>query len=73
MGGARPPISLFVSRDDGALSLSKTIWGDVARLGDIDPTQEPYRTELARDRIDVYDLTKLRSPATTPMIARSSR
>ena len=59
MGGARPPISLFVSRDDGALSLSKTIWGDVARLGDIDPTQEPYRTELARDRIDVYDLTKL--------------
>src|SRR3954463_3655295 len=26
MSGARPPISLFVSRDDGALSLSKTIW-----------------------------------------------
>ncbi|MET4390570.1 esterase/lipase superfamily enzyme [Bradyrhizobium sp. F1.4.3] len=59
MGSARPPISLFVSRDDGALSLSKTIWGDVARLGDIDPTQEPYRSELDRDRINVYDLTKL--------------
>jgi esterase/lipase superfamily enzyme len=59
MGGARPPISLFVSRDDRALSLSKRIWGDVARLGDIDPTQEPYRSEFARDRIDVYDLTKL--------------
>jgi esterase/lipase superfamily enzyme len=59
MGGARPPISLFVSRDDGALALSKTIWGDVARLGDIDPNQEPYRSELERDRIDVYDLTKL--------------
>ncbi|WP_245331862.1 alpha/beta hydrolase [Bradyrhizobium sp. NAS80.1] len=59
MEGARPPIALFVSRDDGALSLSKTLWGDVPRLGDIDPNQEPYQSELKRDRIDVYDLTKL--------------
>jgi esterase/lipase superfamily enzyme len=59
MGGARPPISLFISRDDGALALSKAIWGDVPRLGDVDPQQEPYRTELANDRIEVFDLTKL--------------
>ncbi len=59
MGGARPPISLFVSRDDRALSLSARLWGDVPRLGDIDPSQEPYQSELRRDRIDVYDLTKL--------------
>lgn len=59
MGAARPSISLFVSRDDGALALSKTIWGDVPRLGDIDPNQEPYRDELRREGIDVYDLTKL--------------
>jgi esterase/lipase superfamily enzyme len=59
MGAARPAISLFVSRDDGALALSKTIWGDVPRLGDIDPNAEPYRDELRRDRIEVYDLTKL--------------
>jgi esterase/lipase superfamily enzyme len=59
MGSARPAISLFVSRDDGALALSKTIWGDVPRLGDIDPSAEPYRDELRRDRIEVYDLTKL--------------
>jgi esterase/lipase superfamily enzyme len=59
MGAAKPPISLFVSRDDGALALSKTIWGDVPRLGDIDPNAAPYRDELARDRIDVFDLTRL--------------
>jgi len=59
MGAARPHISLFVSRDDGALALSKAIWGDVPRLGDIDPNREPYRDELRSDHIDVYDLTKL--------------
>jgi esterase/lipase superfamily enzyme len=50
---------LFVSQDDDALSLSKTIWGDVPRLGDIDPAQEPYRTELGRDKILVFDLTRI--------------
>jgi esterase/lipase superfamily enzyme len=59
MGAARPRIALFVSQDDDALSLSKTIWGDVPRLGDIDPAQEPYRTELGRDKILVFDLTRL--------------
>ena len=62
MGSYRPRILLFVSQDDSALGLSKTIWGDVPRIGDVDPTQEPYRTELERDRIAVFDLTKLRSP-----------
>jgi esterase/lipase superfamily enzyme len=59
MGSMRPRIALFVSQDDDALSLSKTIWGDVPRLGSINPTQEPYRSELARDRILVFDLTSL--------------
>src|ERR1700678_3624107 len=59
IGGGRPRIALFVSQDDDALSLSKTIWGDVPRLGDIDPAQEPYRTELGRDKILVFDLTRL--------------
>jgi esterase/lipase superfamily enzyme len=43
-------MSLFVSQDDDALALSRTIWGDVTRLGDVNPQQEPYRTELAGDR-----------------------
>ena len=59
IGPARPRIALFVSQDDSALGLSKVIWGDVPRMGDIDPTQEPYRTELERDKITVFDLTKV--------------
>jgi esterase/lipase superfamily enzyme len=50
MAVARPRMSLFVSQDDDALALSRTIWGDVTRLGDVNPQQEPYRTELAGDR-----------------------
>ena len=34
----------------------------VGRLGDVDPTQEPYRTEFERDKILVFDLTGLASP-----------
>src|SRR5260370_1204332 len=59
IGPARPRIALFVSQHDDALSMSKTIWGDVPRLGDIDPAQEPYRTELGRDKILVFYLTRL--------------
>jgi esterase/lipase superfamily enzyme len=62
MGAARPRIALFVSQDDQALSLSRNIWGGVARLGDVDPTQEPYRSEFERDGILVFDLTKLETP-----------
>jgi esterase/lipase superfamily enzyme len=36
MGVARPRTALFVSQDDSALGLSKVIWGDVPRLGNID-------------------------------------
>jgi esterase/lipase superfamily enzyme len=59
MGAARPRIALFVSQDDPALSLSRTIADDVPRLGGIDPAQEPYRSELERDKIIVFDLTHL--------------
>jgi esterase/lipase superfamily enzyme len=51
VGNARPRITSFVSQDDQALSLSKNIWGGVARLGDVDPTHEPYRSEFERDGI----------------------
>ena len=61
MGSNRPRIALFISQDDKALGFSKFIWGDVSRLGDIDPTQEPYRTEFDRGHIEVFDLTTLKS------------
>jgi esterase/lipase superfamily enzyme len=59
MGPARPRIALFVSQDDAALRLSRNLAGDAPRLGNIDPTQEPYRSELERDKILVFDLTHL--------------
>jgi esterase/lipase superfamily enzyme len=59
MGSARPRIALFVSQDDSALRLSRNLADDAPRLGNIDPTQEPYRSELERDKILVFDLTHL--------------
>jgi esterase/lipase superfamily enzyme len=60
MGSKRPRFALFVSQDDRALALSKTIWGGVPRLGEVDPEQDPYRSELAQDQIEVFDLTDLK-------------
>lgn len=61
MGPYRPRIELFVSRDDTALDVSKIVWGGISRLGDINIHEEPYRSELARDNIVAFDLTKLRT------------
>jgi esterase/lipase superfamily enzyme len=61
MGSARPRISLFISRDDEALRLSRFIWGGVPRLGDVNATQEPYQGEFERNRIEVFDLTALKA------------
>ena len=59
-GGRKPaPITLFVSRDDKALGISKLIFGDEPRVGALDPTQEPYRGMLARESVRVVDLTAL--------------
>lgn len=59
MGPARPRFTLFVSQDDRALGLSGVVWGGTARLGAIDPTKEPYRSELEKYRIGVIDLTAM--------------
>lgn len=61
MGPARPKLTLFVAQDDEALAVSQTFWGDRTRLGDIDPKQEPLRSDLARDGVMVLDLTQLSS------------
>jgi esterase/lipase superfamily enzyme len=62
MGPYRPRIELFVSRDDTALGASKIIWGGIPRMGDVNILEEPYRSELARDDIVAFDLTKLKTP-----------
>jgi esterase/lipase superfamily enzyme len=57
----RPKFTLFVSQDDRALRVSRRVWGSSARLGAINPDEEPYRTALKRSDITVLDLTKLRA------------
>ncbi|WP_442755346.1 alpha/beta hydrolase [Methylocystis sp. JAN1] len=60
--GVRPSLfTLFVSRDDEALAVSKRVWGDKPRLGAVDPNAEPYRDVLAQDDIQVVDLTDVSS------------
>lgn len=61
MGGQQPRFTLFVSQDDKALAASRRVWGSVARLGAIDPAVEPYKEELAENRITVIDLTKVKA------------
>lgn len=51
--------AIFVSQDDRALALSSFISGDVSRLGAIDPSKEPYRTDLEKSGITAIDLTKV--------------
>jgi esterase/lipase superfamily enzyme len=63
MGRARPRFVLFVSQDDHALKLSKAIGGGITRLGDVDPDQEPYKSDFRRNGIMVFDLTHLRGDA----------
>ncbi len=59
IGQPRPRLTVFASRDDAALKASRVVAGDVARLGQIDPAAEPYRTALANAGIEVIDLTDL--------------
>jgi esterase/lipase superfamily enzyme len=61
LGPKHPRFTLFVSRDDRALSLSKRISGNIDRLGQVDPTVEPYRTEFEKAGIVVLDLTALKT------------
>ena len=63
LGNRRPRIALFVSQDDRALRLSRTIAGGVQRIGDINPDEEPNRSEFARQGILVFDLAHLQGNA----------
>ncbi len=61
MGDKHPQFTLFVSQDDRALAFSRRVWGDIPRLGSIDPEQAPYKQELADNDITVIDLTKVKA------------
>jgi esterase/lipase superfamily enzyme len=57
MGKQPPNFTLFVSQDDHALAASRFLWGSVSRLGAINPSTEPYKSELLAEHIKVIDLT----------------
>lgn len=59
LGPKKPQFTVFVSRDDRALDLSRRISGNVDRLGQVDPTVEPYRSAFINAGIRVLDLTSL--------------
>lgn len=60
MGPNRPNMTIFVSRNDHALSLSRAISGNVTRVGAVDLSQEPYKSQLeSTSGIVVLDLTAL--------------
>lgn len=59
MGPKRPKFTVFVSRDDRALTLSRRISGNVDRLGQIDINNPVYRNELEQGGITVLDLSAL--------------
>ena len=59
--GASPHMTIFVSRDDRALDLSRRLAGGVDRLGAIDPSQEPHRSRLEKHGVTVLDLTALQT------------
>jgi len=59
LGTERPKFTIFVSQDDRALAASRLISGKVTRLGAIDPTAEPYHSQLEKAGITAIDLTKV--------------
>jgi len=63
MGSARPRFALFLSQDDRALGISKSISGGATRLGGVNPDEEPYKSDFKREKILVFDLTHLEGSA----------
>jgi esterase/lipase superfamily enzyme len=65
IGFPRPRFTLFVSRDDRALALSQRIADGEPRLGAADPTAEPLKSNLEKERVVVLDLTEVSTVGTT--------
>ena len=61
MGKQHPQFTLFVSQDDRALKVSRRVWGNIPRLGSINPEEAPFKEELASENVTVIDLTKVKS------------
>jgi esterase/lipase superfamily enzyme len=60
LGASRPAFTIFVSRDDNALRLSRLLGGNVDRVGAIDLSKEPYRSGIEHTGIRIIDLSRVR-------------
>jgi esterase/lipase superfamily enzyme len=58
-GPQRHRIGLFLSQDDFAVKVSRSISGGTTRVGDINPEEEPFKSALAGQKLIVFDLTHL--------------
>ena len=61
MGEKKPRFTVFVSRDDRALTLSRRISGNVDRLGQVDINDPSTRDVLEKEGILVLDLSALQA------------
>ncbi|RWQ15770.1 alpha/beta hydrolase [Mesorhizobium sp.] len=61
LGPKKPKFTIMISRDDRALAISRLISGDVDRVGQIDPSSEPYKSRLQEAGITVIDLTNIKT------------
>ena len=61
LGPKKPKFTITVSRDDRALALSRLIAGNVDRVGQADPSKEPYKSKLQAAGITVLDLTDVKT------------
>lgn len=60
MGPRRPRMTIFVSSNDRALSVSRLLGGGVTRVGAVDLTQEPYKSQFEHATgVTVIDLSHL--------------
>lgn len=61
LGPVRPQVTIFVSRNDHALGLSRLIAGQVTRIGAVDVTNPAYKARLeGTTGVTVLDLTALK-------------
>ncbi|TRC73959.1 alpha/beta fold hydrolase [Mesorhizobium sp. WSM4307] len=61
LGPKKPKFTITVSRDDRALAVSRLIAGNVDRVGQADPSKEPYKSKLEAAGITVLDLTDVKT------------
>lgn len=57
----RTKLTIFASTDDRALQVSQRLAGGVQRLGAVDLSQEPFKSEIEARGVDVIDLSTLQA------------